>query len=209
MRANSRESSAIRIWCCARFGAKSRAIASSAGLVSLASRLEKTRLTRSSSCPLRSRASTVSAKLGGHDAPATAAISASCSAMPRSKAGGKCPGRMRSKGGMPNGVSQVSKNGLSVMSGHRALLRNAAANVGVPTARVQCRLRESRQSRGPRMRGLRLTRVPILPAKEQCSRSLAAVPGKPAKSSSADIGRRRADRRHRCSRRRSDRHTYT
>src|SRR5262249_27807318 len=37
-----------------------------------------------------------------------------------SKAGGKCSGRMRSKGGKPNGVLQVSKNGLSVIPAPRA-----------------------------------------------------------------------------------------
>src|SRR5205823_8168846 len=42
-------------------------------------------------------------------------ISAMCSAMPRSKAGGKCSGRIRSKGGSSNGVFQDSKNGLSVI----------------------------------------------------------------------------------------------
>src|SRR5437667_8536035 len=90
-------------------------MASSASLVLLASRLKNTRLTRSSRRPLRSRASIVLAKLGIAAAPVITAISALCSPMPLSKAGGKCSGRMRSNGGRPNGVVQVSKNGLSVI----------------------------------------------------------------------------------------------
>src|SRR5204863_9401443 len=54
-------------------------------------------------------------KSGGSPARAIAAISAACSAMPRSKAGGKCDGSIRANGGSPNGVSQSWKNGLSVM----------------------------------------------------------------------------------------------
>jgi hypothetical protein len=46
--------------------------------------LENTAWTRVSRRPLRSSASIVLAKLGGVLAPAIAAISASCSAMPRS-----------------------------------------------------------------------------------------------------------------------------
>ena len=137
-----------------------------------------------------SRASTVSAKLGGHDAPATAAISASCSPCRGQSAGGKCPGRMRSKGRMPNGVSQVSKNGLSVMSAHRALLRNAAANVGVPTARGPVPVaREPGNLGGLACEASGSLESRILPAKEQCSRSLADVLGKAGKSSFAGIGR--------------------
>src|SRR3984893_11012455 len=88
---------------------------SSAAVVALEVRLWNTRPTRRSSPPLRSRASIVLAKSAGSGEPAIAAISAACSAMPRSKAGGKCSGPIRSKGGNPNGVSQASKNGLSVI----------------------------------------------------------------------------------------------
>src|SRR5213079_2499389 len=42
-------------------------------------------------------------------------ISTMCSAIPRSKAGGKCSGRIRSKGSSSNAVFQASKNGFSVM----------------------------------------------------------------------------------------------
>src|SRR5256885_2991898 len=83
--------------------------------VLLESRLKNTRLTRSSKRPLRSNASIVSAKLGGAAELVIAAISAICSCMPRSKAGGKCSGRMRSNGGMPNGVAQPSKNGFPII----------------------------------------------------------------------------------------------
>jgi hypothetical protein len=77
--------------------------------------LKNTRLTRSSKRPLRSNASIVPAKLGTAAELAIAAISAICSFIPQSNAGGKCSGRIRSKGGMPNGVVQLSKNGLSVI----------------------------------------------------------------------------------------------
>src|SRR5690348_11900196 len=86
-----------------------------ASFVLLASRLKNTRLTRSSKRPLRSNPSIVSAKLGGAAELVIASISAICSCMPRSKAGGKCSGRMRSNGGMPNGVVQLSKNGFPVI----------------------------------------------------------------------------------------------
>src|SRR5438132_8285935 len=105
-------------------------MASSASLVLLASRLKNTRLTRSSRRPLRSRASIVLAKLGGAAAPVIAAISALCSPMPLSKAGGKCSGRMRSNGGRPNGVVQVSKNGLSVIRRSLSALPRLAAALG-------------------------------------------------------------------------------
>src|SRR6266566_6616619 len=91
-------------------------MASSAGLVALEVRLLNTRPTRRSNAPLRSRASIVLAKSAGSGELAIAAISAACSAMPRSKAGGKCSGLIRAKGGNSNGVSQASKNGLSVMA---------------------------------------------------------------------------------------------
>src|SRR5271166_2119687 len=90
-------------------------MASSASLVLLESRLKKTRLTRSSKRPLRSNASMVLAKPGGSAEPVIAAISASCSPIPASKAGAKCSGLMRSNGGTPNGVVQVSKNGFSAI----------------------------------------------------------------------------------------------
>src|SRR5918997_542162 len=57
----------------------------------------------------------VLAKLGASSAPAKASTSARCAAMPRSKAGGKCSGRMRSKGGTPKGVVQVSKKGFTAI----------------------------------------------------------------------------------------------
>src|SRR3982751_6299853 len=90
-------------------------MASSASFVALEVKLLKTRPTCRSSRPLRSSASTVLAKSGASPDAAIAAISAACSAMPRSKAGGKCSGRIRSKGGSSNGVFQASKNGFSVM----------------------------------------------------------------------------------------------
>src|SRR5437016_3026387 len=90
-------------------------MASSSSLVLLESRLKNTRLTRSSKRPPRSNASIVLAKLGAASEPVIAVISAICSAMPRSKPGGKCSGRMRSKGGTPNGAVQVSKKGLLVI----------------------------------------------------------------------------------------------
>src|SRR5215470_15287662 len=106
-------------------------MASNASLVLLESRLKKTRLTRSSKRPLRSRASIVLAKSGGSAQPAIVAISASCAAIPSSKAGGKCSGRMRSNGGRPNGVVQSSKNGFSLI---RCSPRLAAA-LGVANGR--------------------------------------------------------------------------
>src|SRR5882672_5439977 len=78
----------------------------------------------------------VLAKLGGAVVPVIAAISALCSVMPRSNAGGKCSGRMRSNGGRPNDVVQASKNGLSVMRHSRSALpclpplRGAAEGAG-------------------------------------------------------------------------------
>src|SRR5438067_1597772 len=90
-------------------------MASSSGLVMLEVKLLNTPPTRRSKAPLRSRASIVLAKPAGSAEPATAAISAACSAMPRSKAGGKCSGAIRAKGGNSNGVFQGAKNGLSVM----------------------------------------------------------------------------------------------
>src|SRR5207253_4700008 len=60
-------------------------------------------------------------------------ISAICSAMPRSKAGGKCSGRIRSKGGNSNGVSQASKNGLSVIA--LSIVVPAKAGIHLSTAR--------------------------------------------------------------------------
>jgi hypothetical protein len=77
--------------------------------------LKKARPTRSNSLPARSRASVVLAKLGGSADPAIAANSASCSAMPRSKAGGKCSGRMRAKGGRPWSAVHSAKNGFAVI----------------------------------------------------------------------------------------------
>src|SRR6516162_6726727 len=90
-------------------------MASSASLVLLESRLKNTRLTRSSQRPLRSSASIVLVKVGAAAEPVMAVISALCSAIALSKAGGKCSGLMQSNGGKPNGVVQVSNNGLSVI----------------------------------------------------------------------------------------------
>ena len=61
----------------------------------------------------------------GTGAATIAAISASCSSMPRSKAGGKCSGRIRSNGGMPNGVSQTSEK--RVVGHHRSFVGSPLA----------------------------------------------------------------------------------
>src|SRR5579884_2144821 len=90
-------------------------MASIASLVQLPSRLWNTPSTRRSNRSLRSSASIVFVKLGGSGADAIAATATRSSAMARSNAAGKCSGLMRSNGGVPNGVSQVSKNGLSLM----------------------------------------------------------------------------------------------
>jgi len=84
-----------------------------ASLAWLPAKLKNTDRTRSSSRPLRSSVSTVLAKLGTAGSPAMAATSSSCSAMAWPRAGGKCSGRMRSKGGTPKGVVQLSSRGFS------------------------------------------------------------------------------------------------
>src|SRR5882757_3911551 len=72
----------------------------------------------------------VLAKSGAASDPAISAISARCAAMPRSKAGGKCWEPMRSKGGRPNGVVQVSKNGFSVIGSDLSALNRERAEAG-------------------------------------------------------------------------------
>ena len=83
-------------------------------MVLLEFRFQNTPPTRFRNRPLRSIASMVLAKVGASGLPVIASISAMFSAMPWSKAGGKCSARMRSKGGRPKGVVQVSKNGLLI-----------------------------------------------------------------------------------------------
>ena len=81
-----------------------RSIASSSSFVSAPARLKNSLATRSSVRPLRSMASIVLAKVGGAGSAAMASISARASFSAASKAGSKCRGAMRSKGGASNGA---------------------------------------------------------------------------------------------------------
>ncbi len=87
IRAKSRVLRWIASLCWASFGVTSFWIAWTAGLVSEEAWLKNTVETRYRSRPDRSRAATVLSKVGGSALPAMASTSASCSAMPRSKAG--------------------------------------------------------------------------------------------------------------------------
>ncbi len=94
------------------FGAYSVSIACSSGLVSAEVRHQNTRRTRSRVRPERSSATMVFSNVGGVSAPAMAATSASCSAIPASRAGRKCSSAMSAKGGSWYGRSLATRNGL-------------------------------------------------------------------------------------------------
>jgi hypothetical protein len=97
----------------ARTGAISRSIASSASLLWAPARLKNTEATRSSLAPLRSKASIVLAKDAGSRLAAMSAISERFWGSAISKAGAKCSGASKSKGGASNGPVQASSSGLA------------------------------------------------------------------------------------------------